>query len=123
MKVLNHQIAYAPKLSDFERVRKSPQRSAIGGNSPRFEYYSSRRKQGALPSAQSYAGHNISTSRGAKAFLNQPSGRAFSFGESRHRMQKIHIDAILDPSAIKKVNNPGPGQHALAFDWVRPKDS
>jgi len=38
-------------------------------------------------------------------------------------MKKLHIDAILDPSATKVANNPGPGQHELCFNWIQPKDS
>jgi len=38
-------------------------------------------------------------------------------------MQKIYVDNILDPSILKEVNNPGPGQHELAYQWTQPKDS
>ena len=38
-------------------------------------------------------------------------------------MKKIHIDAILDTSATKVANNPGPGQHELSYNWVQPRDS
>ena len=38
-------------------------------------------------------------------------------------MQKMHVDAILDPKAERVVNNPGPGEHELEFGWTVPKDS
>ena len=54
-KVLNQQISYEPKMSDFERVIRTsptrPMRPGMGGTSSRFDYYSSRRKHGALPSS------------------------------------------------------------------------
>ena len=77
VKVVNHNISYEPKMSDFERVNKtSPKRNndqlGMGGSSPRFEYYSNRRKHGAFPSSQTYNSPTISTSKGQKSFLNQP---------------------------------------------------
>ena len=55
-KITNHQISYTPLLSDFERVRAAsisgkPTIPGMGGSSSRFDYYSSRRKHGTLPSA------------------------------------------------------------------------
>ena len=55
-KIANHQICYEPKMSDFERVlRTAPKeprsRPGMGRCSPRFEYYSNRRKHGTLPSS------------------------------------------------------------------------
>lgn len=45
---LNHNISYEPMMSDFERViRTSPKQNSkagMGGSSPRFDYYSNRRK-------------------------------------------------------------------------------
>ena len=38
-------------------------------------------------------------------------------------MNKIHIDSIQDPSAIKTANIVGPGQHEMDFSWILPKDS
>ena len=38
-------------------------------------------------------------------------------------MQKIHVDNILDPKAVKTVNNPGPGEHNLEYDWTLPKNT
>ena len=35
----------------------------------------------------------------------------------------MFVDEILDPSAAKDVNNVGPGQHELAFEWIVPRDS
>ena len=88
-KIANQQISYVPKISDFERVLKtshhSPRQPGMGGSSPRFDYYSNRRKHGALPSSQSYSSNTISTNRGAKSFLNQPN-KSYSFGVSRHMM-------------------------------------
>jgi len=63
-KITNHVVAYEQSLSDFDRVLLRPKRNAMGGSSPRFEYYSSRRKQGALPSAHSYNNHALSTNKG-----------------------------------------------------------
>ena len=90
VKVLNHEISYQPMMSDFERVLKTApkepsNRPGMGGCSPRFEYYSNRRKHGALPSAQTYSSNTISTNRGAKSFLNQPN-KSYSFGVSRNMM-------------------------------------
>lgn len=94
----------------------------MGGASARFEYYSNRRKQGALPSSCSYNSGNLVTNKGGKAFTNQSNG-AYSFGVSRKNMKRLYIDEILDPSAVKAVNNPGPGQHDLSYQWCEPKDS
>lgn len=38
-------------------------------------------------------------------------------------MQKIHVDSILDTKALKTVNNPGPGEHNLDYNWSLPKDT
>ena len=75
VKVLNQEVSYEPKMSDFERVLKTApkepaNRPGLGGCSPRFDYYSSRRKHGNLPSAQTHNSNTISTNRGAKSFLN-----------------------------------------------------
>ena len=122
-KTVNHMCSYEPKVSDFERVIRTsstePRRPGMGGSSPRFEYYSNKRKQGITPSSFSYNNNTIATNRGYKSFLNQPN-KAYSFGVSRQSMQKMHVDAILDSSAIKAANNPGPGQHELNFKWSLP---
>jgi len=74
VKLINHTVAYEPRLSDFEKVLKtSPNRAAqkgMGGSSPRFEYYSNRRKHGAFPSSTTYNTHSISTNKGQQSFLN-----------------------------------------------------
>ena len=73
-KTLNHMCSYEPKVSDFERVIRTsstePRRPGMGGSSPRFEYYSNKRKQGVTPSSFSYNTNTISTNRGYKSFLN-----------------------------------------------------
>ena len=73
-KLLNHMCSYEPKMSDFERVSRTspnePRRPGMGGSSPRFEYYSNKRKQGFTPSSFSYNTNTISTNRGYKSFLN-----------------------------------------------------
>ena len=94
----------------------------MGGSSPRFDYYSNRRKHGAFPSAHTYNSPTIATHKGGKSFLGQPN-RSYSFGVSRANMKKIHVDSILDPSARRVTANPGPGEHELAFEWATPKDS
>ena len=87
LKIDNHQIAYTPKLSDFDKAATAPQqrKPGMGGSSPRFDYYSNRRKQGALPSSFTYNSNSIATNRGGKSFLHQPY-KAYSFGVSRHHM-------------------------------------
>ena len=127
MKVLNQNISYEPKMSDFERIlktepRERTNRPGMGGCSPRFDYYSNRRKHGALPDPMTYNSNTIATNKGGKSFLNQPN-KSYSFGVSREQMQKIHIDMIQDPSAKKTANNPGPGEHELNFGWSLPKDT
>ena len=110
-------------LSDFERVlATTTNKTGMGGSSPRFDYSSNRRKHGTLPSAHTYNSAAIATSRGSKSFLHQPN-KSYSFGVSRHQMQKIHVDNILDPKAVKTVNNPGPGEHNLEYDWTLPKNT
>lgn len=44
----------------------------MGGTSQRFDYYSSKRKHGALPSAFTHNTSTMATNKGAKSFLNQP---------------------------------------------------
>ena len=72
IKLINHTVAYEPKLSDFEKVLKSSLNRAdqkgMGGSSPRFEYYSNRRKHGAFPSSNTYNTHSISTNKGHRSF-------------------------------------------------------
>ena len=73
-KITNHQISYTPMLSDFERVLANnltqPSRPGMGGSSPRFDYYSNRRKHGTLPSSQTHNSAAIATNRGSKSFLH-----------------------------------------------------
>ncbi len=73
-KTINHLCSYEPKVSDFERVIRTsstePRRPGMGGSSPRFEYYSNKRKQGITPSSFSYNNNTIATNRGYKSFLN-----------------------------------------------------
>ena len=64
VKVLNQNISYEPKMSDFERVlktapREPKNRPGMGGCSPRFDYYSNRRKHGALPDPMTYNSNTI----------------------------------------------------------------
>ena len=125
-KIINHQISYEPKMSDFERVLqtapKQPTRPGMGGSSPRFEYYSNRRKHGTIPSAQTHNSNTMATRNGGKSFLCQPN-KSYSFGVSRHMMQKNFVDSILDTKALKTVNNPGPGEHELHYDWKLPSNT
>lgn len=126
VKVMNHRVSYTPRTSDFERVLKEspmrPRQPGMGGASARFDYYSSRRKQGALPSSASYNSAGFATKKGGKSFSGQTNS-AYSFGVSRKNMQRVYIDEIIDPSAIKQVNSVGPGEHELSFEWSVPKDS
>lgn len=87
----------------------------MGGSSARFDYYSNKRKQGTLPSSHTYNSPSLATHKGGASFKDRYGNRGYSFGQSRHRMVKMHLDAILDPSMIKSVNNPGPGQHNLNY--------
>lgn len=121
-KVLNHQVGYRPKVSDFEKTRPNVVLNGLGGTSPRFDYYSSRRKHGDLPSSLSYSTGQQPTRKGHRSFLQQPN-KSYSFGVSRANMQKIYVDSILEKKAVKEISNVGPGAHDLSTSWVMPKDT
>ena len=68
VKILNENISYEPLTSDFEKVRKQarykPAQPGMGGASARFDYYSSQRKHGALPSPFSHNTTNLPNNKG-----------------------------------------------------------
>ena len=101
VKLISHEISHLrPKVaSDFNQVTKRAKSgiSGFGVNSPRFDYYASRRKQGTLPSPVTYSKTTLPTRRGKSGLEH----KSFSFGVSRSEMNKIHIDEIIDPSLKK----------------------
>ena len=65
VKIVNHTVAYSPKTSDFDRVKKqSGEGTRFGGSMKRFDYYANRRKEGKSPSAADYNSCELMTKKG-----------------------------------------------------------
>jgi hypothetical protein len=118
----NHSIGYNIK-TDFDKIeRRSGSGATFGGQGQRFEYYSNRRKQGALPSPLDYNSTMLQTCKGFKS-IGLSDAPKTSFGLGRDKVTRMHVDAILYKGLTKDADcNPGPGQHDVNKKWASPKD-
>lgn len=65
LKLSNHMTAYTPRISDFEKAGKHSGRgNGFGASQMRFDYYSSRSKQGTEPSAADFNSVDKLTQKG-----------------------------------------------------------
>ena len=99
----NASAATFDKPSDFNRTKNfmNSATNAFGSHHPRFKYYNTSKKHGDLPSSNSYQ----TQPRTFDADVSTTNG--WSFGVSRERIQKQHIERIID-EGTKKIASPSP---------------
>lgn len=86
--------------TDFDKTqeKKNPIQS-FGGRQGRFEYYSSPRKQGKLPSPAQYTLE--------ETFSPTAATKRYSIGLGREQVKPVHIDEAIN----QKKNNPDVGKY------------
>ena len=100
---INASAATFDKPSDFNKTKgfMNATTNAFGSQYPRFTYYNTSKKHGELPTSNTYKTQprqfdaDVSTSNG------------WSFGVSREKIQKQHIERIIDEGK-KKIASPAP---------------
>jgi hypothetical protein len=115
-------MCYEPSTSDFGKSRRnSNEKAGFGAVSTRFDYYSSKRKHGALPSPSQYLGTDM-PNRYSSTFGSKGPSPTHVFGTSRRDMKKLYVDAIFESAKRPENTSPGAGKYHLAYDWAPKED-
>ena len=110
-------------MTDFEKIvksRKTGEGICFGGASRRFDYHPCKRKQGQFPSPADYSSSYMQTRKGQQFHKDNTIREAIcTFGESRNKMYRLHVDQIYHSS---DAEHPAPGSHQKFVEWINPKD-
>ena len=122
LKLIHEKVGYDRK-TDFEKIvrnQKTGHGTRFGGSSRRFEYQPSKRKQGMFPSSAEYSTHGLKTRQGNDFNFEQKQSKGSTFGESRYKLIKLHVDAIMKSGDVDK---PGPAFYNKSLEWKIPRDN